>query len=140
MKWTHRGTIAVAYAIVVGLVVTRPDFEYWPWLPLLGVGGGSLFSINIIVQRQRDRQSESQRVAAVREEIKIREMERDYINKPSRDAGRTLLKIMIGLFVVIMGLALAPVVWGVQNWRLVSPLGLNYFGANVIKAPTANST
>lgn len=97
--------------MVVGLVVTRPDFEYWPWIPLLGAGGASLFSINIMVRRRRDKQTESRRVAAMREEIKLREMVREYRNKPSRDAGRALVKVVIATFVALLCLALAPVVW-----------------------------
>lgn len=106
MKWTHRGTIAVAYAVIAGLVMTRPDFEYLPWLPILVVGGGSLFTVNFIVQRRVGKQGESPRVAAAREDIEIRQMERDYLNKPGRDMDKTMLKIMIGIVAFFLILVL----------------------------------
>ena len=110
MKWTHRMTIVTAYAVIALLAWTRCDFAYWYLLPLLG-GGGSILTVNIIWgRRQRHNQPESPRIAAKREEIKIREMEDDYADKPVRDSMKLLLKVTAGLIVVAVVCVLALVI------------------------------
>ncbi len=123
MKWTHRRTVVVAYIAIAVLVVTRPDFEYWPWLPLLGVGGGSIISLNIIVVRRQHNQSESAKIAAKKEELKLRKMEDDYMNKPMRDNGKLLLKLLVGVVALFVVFALVRAIWegpesaqGIVDW------------------------
>ena len=132
MKWTHRGTIAAACAAAAGPAVTGPDFEHRPWIPLLGAGGASPFSTNVAVRRRRDKQTEGRRVAAVREEIKPREMVRECRNKPGRDAGRAPVTMWrLAYFCRLRALCRRRWCGRVRSRRRASSPGLNRFGANV---------